>query len=523
MNADAAPYGLRHGLASAGASIVAGVTQSLGWQLVNSNLSSIQGSLNASLVEATWLSTAYFAVFVPAVLLVTKVRLEYGMRFFANIGITCFIAVSVLHLLTESLASAIAVRAAHGIAAVPLSTMAVLYMIQAFPARLAIVGIVLGFGTLQLGTPLARMVATGLLEIGQWHGLYLIDVALPLLCLAVVNAVKVAPQPTEHTFSRGDLVSFPLWAVGIGLLVVFFSQGRLHWWRDADWLGVCLAGAIACLGLLAVVELHRKRPLLNVRWLVSPYMLQFVAAIVLFRLVVSEQTVGAVGLLNVLGLNNDQMHGLFALVLAGTVAGLFVALAIAKRWTATGVGIAAAVLIAVAAWMDSDATALTRVPELYFTQTLLALGSAMLFAASVIAGFARVIADGRKDLLSFVAIFPAAQFLGSLFGAAWIGTFVDDHQRRNVAALAEHLSLADAQVAARVSQLGASLGGVVTDPSQRGAQGVAMFAQQASREAYVLAYNEMFQAIAAIAVGMLIWFMVNALRARRTQPQAQPA
>ena len=78
-----------------------------------------------------------------------------------------------------------------------------------------------------------------------------------------------------------------------------------------------------------LVELNRKRPMLDLRWLTQPFMLRFVAAVLLFRIVFAEQTFGMVGLMNALGQNNDQMHGLFGLVFAGMVFGFVLAIALA--------------------------------------------------------------------------------------------------------------------------------------------------------------------------------------------------
>ena len=489
-------YEPRKGVASAAVALVCGITQGLGWQLVNANLAGIQGALGASAAEATWLTTAYFSTAITSILLVSKLRLHYGLHTFANTAAGVFLAIALLHLFTSSLPTAIAVRAAHGVAAAPLAMLAIFYMVQAFPRRLMPAGLVLGLGTLQLGGPLARIVSQELLELGQWHGLYLLDVALALLTLAVINAVKLEPMPRQEALSRGDFISFLLWAAGIALICVVITQGPQHWWRDSAWLGVCLAAAVACLGLFVAVELNRDRPMLNLHWIASPYVLQLVATVIVFRLVIAEQT-AVIGLLGALGLSNDQLHGLQWLVLAATVAGLFAAIALALRISPSAAGIAAAALIAAGAWLDSQSSALTRAPEVFASQALLATGASMFFAASVLVGFGRVARDGMKDAISFFAIFPAAQFIGSLLGMAWVSTYVADRREHNLSALAEHLTLADPDVAMRVAR-----------------QGLGALAQEATREATVLAYNQLFHVIAAVAVGIIAWLAVLELRRR---------
>ena len=293
----------------------------MGLQLFSTNLPAVQGSLGASAAEAAWLTTAYFSAAIPAVLLLTKYRLHFGLRGFANFGVCVFLVIGALHLLSDDVTSAILVRAALGFASAALSTLAVLYMVQAFPPKLAAAGLVLGFAPAQLAAPLARIVSTDLLQVGQWHGLFLIDVALALLSLAAVNAVALTATPRQRAFSAGDAVAFPLFALGVTLLCAVTAHGRLSWWTDTAWIGYYLVGAVVCLGLYVLVELNRARPMLDLRWLTQSFMLRFIAAVLLFRIVFAEQTFGMVGLMNTLGQNNDQMHGLFWLVFAGMVFG----------------------------------------------------------------------------------------------------------------------------------------------------------------------------------------------------------
>jgi hypothetical protein len=107
--------------------------------------------LGATAVEVSWLSTAYFATALSAVVLITKLRLQVGIERFATCSIAGFLAVSLGYSLAPSLATAIAARAFLGLTAAPLITLAVLYIMEAMPPALMPVGAVLGFGTVQLG------------------------------------------------------------------------------------------------------------------------------------------------------------------------------------------------------------------------------------------------------------------------------------------------------------------------------------------------------------------------------------
>ncbi|MBA4218421.1 MAG: MFS transporter [Roseateles sp.] len=507
-------------LALACTGLLLGLTQGFGLYLVSNNLSAIQGSLGATAAEASWLVTAYFATALSSTLLLTKVRLHFGLRPFAIGGLLLFLLVSALHLLTDDLVSALAVRAALGIAAAPLSTLAIYYMMEALPQRLAPVALLAGFACLQLPGPLSRVVSPDLLEIGRWHGLFLLDVALALISLAAIAALPLSPQPRRPAFDRGDLLAFPLYAVGLALLCVTISQGRLQWWTDSPWLGECLVGAIVCIGLYVLVDLNRAQPLLDLRWLAQPYMLRFVVAVLLFRIVLSEQTVAVVGLLTVLGQSNEQMRWLFLLASAGLLSGFVLALVVAVKRGAPLLSVLAVAMVLVAAWLDSDATAISRPEQFWLSQTLLSAGLGLFFSASLLQGFGPVLREGGRHMVSFLAAFSGAQFLGSLLGSAWINTLVAQRQTAHFAALAQHLAIGDPMVTRRLAELAGSVARWVNDPAARAQQGVSLLNQQLQRESFVLAYNDVFLCTAVMAAALLLWLSVLAWRGMRRQADA---
>ncbi|UXH79946.1 MFS transporter [Roseateles amylovorans] len=517
MNALSPSPSIQTGFSPSRAAIGAllGLTQGFGLYLVSNNLGAIQGSLGATAAEASWLTTAYFATALWASLLITKIRLQVGLRIFTVASLWLFLGVAVLHQLADNLGSALAVRAALGLAAAPLSTLAIYYMLEALPPRWAPVALLAGFTFLQLPGPLSRVLAPDLLVSGRWQGLFLLDVALALLSLAAIHAVPLKPQPRQPVFGRGDLLSVPLYAVGLVLLCVVVSQGRLAWWADAPWLGACLAGAIACLGLYVLVDLNRVSPLLDLRWLTQPYMLRFVAGVLLFRIVLSEQNVGVVGLMSALGQTNEQMQLLFALVSVGLVAGFALAPVIAARCGTPWLSVLAAALVVVAAVMDSEASALSRPEQFHLSQGLMAVALGLFFSASLLLGFGPVMAEGGQHLVSLLAAFSGAQLMGSLFGSAWASTFVAQRQTWHVHALTEQMATGNPLLAQQVAHVSGWAGQLTGDPVSRAQQGLALLLQQITRESTVLAYNDLFQRMALLAAAMTLWLTVLAWRAHR--------
>jgi hypothetical protein len=395
-----------------------------------------------------------------------------------------------------------------------LSALAVLYMVEAFPQRLAIVGLVLGFAALQVALPVARILGPGLLDLGRWHRLFLFDVALALMSWAAIHAVQLAPQPLSDSFSKGDLIAFPLYAAGLLLLTVVVSQGRSHWWTDAPWLGACLVGAIVCTALYLLIDMQRNRPLLDLRWLASPYMLRFVFTVILFRVLLSEQNIGVVALMNAAGLGNEQMRVMFSLAALATITGFCFAALVAYKKGLYVLAIFAACLASVCAFADADATRLTRPDQLLLTQTTFAFANAVFFASSCLFGFGPVVRDGNRQIVSLLAAFSFAHYMGSLIGTAWITTTVANAQRWHFADLAQHTLIADPITANRLLQSGTALAAVLPDTGQRSVQALATLTQQFASEALVLAYNDVFRMIGWLGAWMAGWMLFLAWRAK---------
>ncbi|RAK51212.1 transporter [Phenylobacterium soli] len=493
-------------------SVLVGITGGLGINIVTANLPAIQGALGATPTEGAWLLAAYYATSISLSALLVKFRYQFGLRLFADLGLGLYILVTAAHLLSNDLRSAVALRAAQGVAAAPMTSLAILYMTAAWPEARRATAVALGMGASQLGVPLARVISPDLLQIGQWHGLYLLELGLALVCFAGITLVRLPPIPRTMRFEWGDLASFALFAPGLGLLAVAITMGRYVWWFEAPWIGVCLATAVVLLAAAILLELHRERPLLDIRWLSSGEMLRLLAGVVLFRLALSEQTTGAVGFMQVLGLTNDQMQTLFWIELCAMIVGfVWIGLTIKPERPLTPLAFALSLIIA-ASWLDAHSTSLTRPAQMYLTQGLMAFAGAFFLPPVQMFGISRAMARSQAHFVSFVMLFSAGVNLGSLLGSSLLGTFVIVREKFHSNQLTQSLSLADPQVAARVRQLAGAYAHTLGDARLRSAEGLALLQQQATREAYVLAYNDAFALVAALALLTFVWIVGLRLR-----------
>ena len=479
-------------LAYGAIAILVGLTGGLGTALISVNTMTLQGSLGFDPTEIAWLPTVYVMTNASVNLLLIKFRQQYGLRPFTIIFLGLYVLLAFAHLFVHGFWSAIGVRAASGMAGAALSSLSLYYMMQALPTKWRLRALVVGIGIPQCATPLARLFSPELLAMSQWRALYLFEFGLALLSLVAVSLLRLPPTERKPAFEPLDFVTFTLFAVAIALLSAVLGQGRLVWWFEAPWIGWALVVAIPLFAAALVIEHGRANPLLNTRWLGSADIVRFTVVTLMARLVLSEQTYAAVGLLTVLGQNNDQFGTLFAIIFVASIAGVIASAVTLDVNRLTHPVMLAIGLVAVAAYVDSLSTSLTRPAQLYVTQAVIAFAGTFFLGPSLLFGMTRALKEGAGHIISFLALFGMVNAIGGLGGAALLGTYQTISEKAHSAAIVQAIDPTDPIVAARIAAGGGAVGRVVGDPTLRNAEGGALLAQTATREANVLAYDDTF-------------------------------
>jgi hypothetical protein len=464
-----------------------------------------------------WLPAAYVMTNVSINLLLVKFRQQFGLRAFTEFFLVLYALVTFGHLFVGDLGSAIAVRAAHGMVGAALSTLGLYYTLQAFTKPWRPRGIVISTGIAQLAQPIAYIFSRSLLQMAEWRGLYLFELGLTLVTLAAVLWLKLPPGDRFRAFRPADFLTFSLFAPGMALLCAALTFGRVLWWTENVWVGIALAVAIALLLAAICVEHNRENPLLNLRWLTNGMILRLSIALMLVRVVLSEQSVGAVGFLRLVGLNNDEMQTLFVVILLSTILGIAVSVLIIRPPHLMAPQVVALLIMALGAWVDSHASNVTRPAQLYVSQGMLAFGGVMFLGPLLLTLLGSVISN-PANLISFSVLFGLTQNLGGLIGSSLLGTFQVMREKYHSSVLAEQLSSLDPLVAARIQQYGAAYARQLADPAARTRQGISVLTQTAAREANILAYNDVFLLISIIATLLAAWIFGRSLWLKYVAP-----
>lgn len=484
------------------ASLIIGMTQGLGINLVGSNLPGIQGSLGISNVESYWLIAAYTATSVTGTILLYKIRTQFGFRRFGEYGLLFFAVASMAQMFTHDFQAAVAVRAVMGFAMASLGPLALFYMFEIFPpAKKLTAGLCFGLAGSQISLPISRIISPHLLDLGHWHQLTMLESGLSLICLAIIWILPLTHPPRVKVFERTDWISYPLIATAVACMSIVLTMGRYYWWQEKDWIGEVLVVGIIALTLSFMVELRRKNPIIDLRWLMTPEMLLFTGSMLFVRMLLSEQTTGMVGFLNLVGLLNEQLITLFCIILAATFAGLVFVSIIHKANRIVYIHLFSIALIAVAAWMDAHSTVDTRPEQFYLTQGMVAFGGAIFLPTSLWLGFIRALQYGQSQIISFVLVFLSTQNVGAQVGGAFLGTIQILREKFHSSVLVEGISLQNPLVVERLAQYSHLLKPVLNDGTQLNAEAVAQLSLKVTQQAGLLAYNDVFMVVFYMSLG----------------------
>jgi MFS family permease len=478
--------------------VLVSLTAGFGNGFLIGNLPQIQGALGLTSTEAAWLTAAYSMTNVCTSFMLIKFRQQFGLQRLTRVFLLGFVAISGLQVFIHGYGLELTLRAAAGIVASGFTPLGAFYITQAMPPTARFSGMILGLGLGQVALPLSRLISPFLLANGDIGNLYIFEFGLSLACLGSMGLLRLPPSETADVFEKLDFLTFAFFAPGVMLLLAVLTQGRIVWWTT-PWLGYATAAAVLLIGIAMLIEHNRANPLLNTRWMTTRGVVTFGLVAATMRILLSEQNYGSTGLLAALGMGNDQLVTLNLTLVGATLAGAVLSMIRLNPRDLLRPVAFSVLLIAVGAWMDADASNLTRPAQLYFSQALIGFAAVYFFGPTMMAGVLQALAKGPSHMVSFSAVFGIAQTLGGLGGTAMLGTFQIVREKFHSHELVQSIVVTDPQVALRIQQLGGAYGRVVTDPVLQQAQGTQLLAQQVTREANILAFNDVFMLISSLA------------------------
>ncbi|HEV7717555.1 MAG TPA: MFS transporter [Arsenicitalea sp.] len=244
--------------------------------IVNVALPTIAGDQHASAADAIWIVTAYQLAVMVSLLPIAALAEAIGFRKVFCGGLLVFAAASLLCAYSNSLLMLTLARIVQGISGAALMGISTALLRHILPHR------ILGRGISNMAVIVAvsgaagPTIAAGILAVASWHWLFLINVPLGVIGLAVGRLTL--PETPKNGVSF-DYTSAVLNVAAFGFLISGLTE--IGGTQFPLWLSIVqiIAGLIA-LYFLAVRQIPRKAPMFPVDLLQIPaFRLSIVASV----------------------------------------------------------------------------------------------------------------------------------------------------------------------------------------------------------------------------------------------------
>ncbi|MGH2834619.1 MAG: DHA2 family efflux MFS transporter permease subunit [Solirubrobacteraceae bacterium] len=223
--------------------------------VVNVALPTIQRELGGGLAAQQWVVNAYLLTLGSLILIGGSLGDLYGERRIFALGVGGFGAASLLCALAPTIGLLIAARALQGVAGALLTPSALAVIVATFSEseRGPAIGSWTAWGG--IATVLGPLAGGELLQITSWRAIFLINLPLVAVCVALILTVIPRASPIAARGRSIDFLGAALCALGLGGPVfALIEQPRLGWSSPAVWFPL-IAGVV----LLVCFLVHESR------------------------------------------------------------------------------------------------------------------------------------------------------------------------------------------------------------------------------------------------------------------------
>jgi DHA2 family multidrug resistance protein len=229
--------------------MLATIMQALDTTIANVALPHMQGSLQASQDQITWVLTSYIVASAIALPLTGWLCSRWGRRKVFIVSIVGFTIASALCGLSTSLSGIVVARLLQGVfgaALVPLSQAVLLDInpLEKVGQAMAIWG-----AGIMVGPILGPLLGGWLTENFDWRWVFFIN--LPVGVFALWGISRFLPESRPRS-QRLDIFGFVTLSLAIGLLQLFLDRGELLDWFDSWEIKLEAAGALVAFAFFAV-------------------------------------------------------------------------------------------------------------------------------------------------------------------------------------------------------------------------------------------------------------------------------
>lgn len=492
-------------------------------QFAGTNIADLQGGVGASADEASWISTAYTMTSFTGIILSGPLIRVLGLHRYMAVNALVLAGTAFACAAGPELGVMVALRALQGLAAGGFGPVGFLAVFMVMGGKRLPLGLVLLSFVLLFQVTLGPILSGVVEDVAGWQGLFVVQ-GLVGLTLTLAAFAFLPRQPMNAAALKVDWVAMGLLSVGLALLMLVLSQGTRRFWFDSPMIAWCTAGAIGAWAGFIFLCRYSPLPIINPRLMLTRHFGVPVTLNLVFRAGFAVTTYLVPQFLGIV--QGYRPLEIAQLLLWGAIPqALTLPLAwwLLRRLDARAVMGMGLLLCGLGTGLLWGVTSLAAADQFRLALMVFGVGQLLFLAPDLLIGATRL---GPADLPTASLAFNVTSLGGTTLGVALVSNLVTEREKFHSNVLTEGLSLYNPLDADRLAALAASLGNRLVDDGAATARAVALLANAARREAWVLSFNDGFLLTAGVlalsALGVFLIVRSPALGLVDIQPADRP-
>jgi DHA2 family multidrug resistance protein len=461
--------------------------------ITNSALPQIQGAIDATGTEGTWISTGYLMAEIVIIPLTAWLTRVFGLRRFLMWNALLFTAFSLACAMSHSLAAMVIGRIGQGFSGGAMIPTAQTIVRTRLPPHQMPVGMTM-FGLIVLTGPLLGPVVGGwLAENASWRWCFFINVPVTAVLVPLLYFGLQWERTDLKAFLEADWLGIAGLSIGLSSLTVVLEEGQREHWLDSPVIACLLTVAALGIGMMLVAQWTARTPIVRLRLLLN----REYASVILIVSTVGAGLYGVSYLLpqflsTIAGYNAAQSGGI--MLLSGLPAFLMMPILprLLGRCDGRWLVVTGLACFVGSCLLDIELTADSSGHDFAASQLLRGVGQLLAMMPLNQASMAAVAAEEAGDA---AGLYNMARNLGGSVGLALLGILIDRRNAYHDAIIRESVS---ANSALGQEQMAANIAGFMAqgaDHAHASLQAIAQLSREIARQAAVMTFSETFFAL----------------------------
>lgn len=466
----------------------------------------IGGGLSASADEASWIVTLYNVGVLVGLPAAVGLAFTIGRGRAMTLCGLGFALASLAVGVGDSLPWVFVWRFAQGCFGGALPLMMMLIVLTSLPPHKGqLEGLTLFAVATTVGVGVAAWTADALVAIGGWRALFTSQALAAAIYTVLTLFVLRGERGNRELAKTFDASGYLLLSIGLGLVVIFLSEGERRFWFEKWWITASLVCGLASIAFAIHGMQFAKRPLLVLGIFRSQTFSWAIVLQVVFRFgTLLALFIAPQYLARIQGFRTEQLGNVMLAMAATTLLATPIAYWITAKSDpriALSVGLG---VIALAAALCTQITADWAGGEFAVPFALAGIGQALFSVATMrYAVHGATLQDGPSRGI----VFNVARTFGLVGGLALTSHAIVEREKFHSAMLSEAITSLEPVAAERLAGSARALGSWLGDVSGAQRSAFAGLAQSTTKQAFTLAFQDAFLLTALVlgVAAVVVW------------------